>query len=398
MTDLLADVLADEPALPAPPAPPGRRELAFAVKRFVFLLLLERAGHVVPSREINPVLKNVKVDVAEGRLQVAATDLELSILASTELVETDVGGCAVFPAKRMTEIVREAAEDTVVVEVVDGTATITVARATWQLRLAGGAAYPALPDVAEAALYEVERVALLHGLVAVRYAAAREATRSSLMMIDVRDAAMTACDGVRLAQARIPALPVDMAIPIGAVDDLIKLLRASDLSNVRVGTSVNHLIFGIGADVLIANKLTAAAPDMQAQLLRPAQANTARLVVAKTDLVDAVRQVRITADPTTSAIGLHLHPGSEPSVRVVARDTYANTATATIDADWTGGERTVVVNHVFLLDLIGAHPGPTLHFYLGEHHPTRPAPLLLRDDEAGTVGVIQQMRADWVGQ
>ncbi len=57
-----------------------------------------------------------------------------------------------------------------------------------------------------------------------------------------------------------------------------------------------------------------------------------------------------------------------------------------------------MVNHAYLADLIGAHPGVTLHFRLGEDNRTRKSPVLLSDDETGTIGVVQQMLADWVGQ
>ena len=145
---------------------------------------------------------------------------------------------------------------------------------------------------------------------------------------------------------------------------------------------------------------------MAAELLRPALSNTEALILPRAALLEAIRQVRITADPTSCAIALHLHPapaggtdGAGVRCRVTARDRYGNAAAADITGvGWAGPARTVVVNHAFLTDLIAGHRAATLTFRLGPDTRTRPSAVLLRDDDTGRVGVIGQMRADWVGQ
>jgi len=383
-------------------APPA--EIGFTIKRFILQLLLDRAATVVPTRDVMPVLKNFQIDVRPGRLRVIASDTELSMIATTELVEVDAPGVAVFPARKMLDIVREADEGDVRIRVRGQAAAITIGRTTWNLMLAGGADYPAMPEITEVTLVAVERAAFAASLHAVRYAACRDANRASLNMIDVAHGRMTACDGARFAQAGTAELPFTCQIPIGAVDDLLKLLKGSDLTDIHVGESKLHLIFRLGADVFIVNKLIAQFPDLEALWLRPALSNKQPLRVERADLLTAIKRVRITADPNTSAIGLHLAPaapgapGAPGRLSVSARDKYKNAAEETIDeVGWDGPERTLVVNHAFLTDMIGGHTGPTLTFLLGEDTKTRKAPLLLRDPDTGTVAVVQQMLLDWTG-
>lgn len=391
------NILAEDATPPASPGP--EQTFAIQIKRFVLKLIIERAARAVPSRESMPVLKNLRFDAHEGRLDVTATDTELTMIATTELVQIDHSGTAYFPAKRLAEIVRTAEGDTVTIVVSGLTATIAIGRTTWQIKLVTGADWPPAPSVTGAEDHTVDRATFLGALNMVRYAAARD-SRTSLMMIDVRGGRMTSCDGVRLQQVRVPELGIECQIPIGAVDDLSRLLGESELKIFTLAVTDNTLIFTIGADTLIVRRLTAKPPDVEAQILRPVLNNDQCLTVDRTDLINAVKRVRINADHTTSAIVLTLDPaGAEhgPSITVTTSDTHANTAAETIDAGWTGPTRSVVLHHAFLLEALAVHRHPVVSLYLGQDNRLRPSALVLRDED-GNSGVLPQMRADWVSR
>lgn len=392
--DILAQVLGEDEEAP-PQTPAGTPEIQFEIKRFVFLALLDKASSVVPVKDIMPVLKHFQFDVQPGRLRVTATDLELSVISTTELVTVTTPGTAVFPARKMTDIITSADEGIITVHVTRGVAHIASERTHWNLKLAGGADYPPMPEISDVQFAAVDRTAFLTALHSVRYAACKETTRPSLMMVNIKDGYMTACDGARFQQARIGDFPFHIQIPIGAVDDLTKLLRRTDLPDIHVGEADHHLIFRFGADVFIINKLLAQFPDMETLLLRPALENRHTLTVGRADILDALRRVRINADPETSAIGLQLTDGH---VTVSARDKFGNTATETIEAVWAHASRTLVVNHAFLTDMINMHGGDTCTFRLGDDLKSRKTPVMLRDDTTGTTGVVQQMSSAWVGQ
>jgi len=388
--DLLTELLGDEPTTTATAG--ASRTLAMTIKKFALHILLDKANTVVPTRDVMAVLKNFLFDLTPDGLRVIATDMERSLIATTKIVTVEQAGTAVFPAKRLLDIVRTAGDGDVHISVTNYTATIRIGPTQWQLKLQTGEDYPALPQISETIFSTVNRLDFAGALAAVRYAVSRDANRANLMMIDVRAGKMTACDGSRFQQARTSAFPFDLRIPIGAVDDLIRLLKAVDTDTIDVGESTNHLIFKLGSDVFMVNKLVAQFPDMEAILLRPALENRHALAVNRADLLEAVKRVRINADHNTSAIALTLTPGH---ITVSARDTHGNEATETIDADWHRPERTIVVNHGFLTDLINGRTADTLHFKLGDDTATRRSPVLLTQDD-GSTGVIQQMLSDWV--
>ena len=76
---------------PADLAAAQYKPFSFTAKRLILAALVDKAISVVPTRDVMPVLKHFLVQVAPGRLQMAATDLELSVLASTPAVTTERG-------------------------------------------------------------------------------------------------------------------------------------------------------------------------------------------------------------------------------------------------------------------------------------------------------------------
>lgn len=375
--------------------------LAFRTKKFALQALLDKAAGVVPSKDAVPVLKNFHVETSENKLRVAATDLELSVIASTAMVTVERPGRALLPAQRLTHIVREAEDGELHLDVNDRIGIVQVGRTKWTLTLQDEAEYPELPDIALTEMVVVDRSKFLASLRSVRYAASSDTVRPNLMIVDVRKGQMRASDGTRFQQSTIGAeFPLDIQIPIAAADDLVKSLQSTDAPTIAVGEDDNHLIFKIGGDHFIARKLTVEFPDMEEQLLKPVLANDQELHVSKGELIQAIKQVRITADPETSAVTLSLKAASSDGsakMVVASRDKYDSMAETELDVSWSGVARTVVFNHQHLLAMLAMTSAKSCQFFLGPDTKKKPSPILLRDVEGGTMGVLSQTRADWLG-
>ncbi len=370
------------------PAPPSVR---FTADRARFAAAVERATTVVPTGDAMPVLKNLQIHVTAQRLHIVATDARLSLIIA-EACDADTPGTFVIPAKRIADILRESSGEHIHLHVHGANADVAIGRTRWTLRLPGGADFPPMPDLAEAVLTAVDRLALLTALQTVRYAAGKDPAKPALMQIDVAAGRLTAADGLRFQQVSLPLTPGDFTLPTPAADDLIKLLRVTDVTDVQVGHSARHLLFAIGPDVFIAGKLAAPFPDMHALLLRPALENQRLLTATRADLLAAVKRVRINADQQTLAISLVLADGE---LTVCTRDAHGNDAAETLPADWDHGAHRLTLNHTHFLDMIGACLQRSLQFHVGEDTPTRRAPLLLVNTDTGAAGVIQQMLSDW---
>ncbi len=390
MSDLLSAIMSDDETDSAIPDPAW--VMSFEIKKFVLQALLEKAITVVPTRDVMPVLKCFQCQLDPQRLRVVASDLEMSLIAATPMVSVSQPGTAVFPAKKLLEVVKSAEDADVKIDVRSTTARIRIGRASWTIMLPGGHDYPAMPAITESEFTTAGRKAFLDAIVSVRYAASRDPSRANLNIIDIADGKLTASDGSRIQQLPIANFGQRLRIPISAVDDLLRLLKISELEAIDVGQSNDRLIFRFGSDLFIVNKFYAQFPDMEAQMLRPAMENRHSLDVSKAELLDAIRRVRINADVESSAIALELVPDA---ITIAAKAKSGNTASETIDATWTGTSRTVMVNHRFLTEMINTYGDATCNFKLGDDSRTRRTPILLRSGD-GSIGCVNQMNADWV--
>ena len=79
--------------------------MQFSIQREALLKPLQQVVGVVERRQTLPVLANVLVKVAAGKVAVSATDLEVEMIASTD-VDKPEDGEVTIPARKLFDIVR----------------------------------------------------------------------------------------------------------------------------------------------------------------------------------------------------------------------------------------------------------------------------------------------------
>lgn len=371
--------------------------ISFSAKRFVLLDLAGRAIDVVPSSSARPVCQCFKVVVSSDLLTVSATDVDQSLVVSSPMV-TYSGDAASFlvPARRLLELLREAPEGDITVDVDGKVATVRAGAGSWTLRLRDEE-FPALPDLTTAKWHEYDRGALLSALKIVRHAVSRE-SRAALSCVSIVQAGdgsakVSAYDGARFQQVQLAKFPLSMQIPAAgspaAVDELVKVLSANpDIETAEVAEDKTKLLFRAGSLVFATGKHLARAADAEQSLLVPALAGNQLMTADREALRAAIRRVRVNADPDTSAIGMQLDAST---VRVIAKDKAQNSAQEDVPATWEGAAgRLLVLNHRHLDDALAAHPGESAVFRLGPDMGKKRSLVLLRDDATGVSAVLPQ--------
>lgn len=363
----------------------------FTLSQSELQTLLEKVIAVVPARDVLPILRNVLVEVSPESVRMAATSLEMTVIVSSELVTATDTGSVLFPARRFVEMLREAPDGDVLITVADGTATVAVGATTWTLHLQDVAQYPALPDDDGMEYTKVDRAVFMQRLTAVRKSATKDITRPSLMMIDVKKNRARASDGVRFQQVMMPGVP-DIQIPVQSVTDLLKICKASEEDALFIGQDDTSLRFKVGGDVFVTQKPTAIFPNVDAGLLAPVLSNNLLLTTDRVELIKAIRRVRITADPSTSAIHLVL---SDNQIEVRSQGQDGNSAVEVLAAEWTGGDKSLCFNHAYLTELLSCMESDTVLMKLGtDPSPSKPKSMLLVDDDQEMLAVLSQLRID----
>jgi DNA polymerase III sliding clamp (beta) subunit (PCNA family) len=389
-----------------PPGGVNYGEFTFQAKRWVLGGLADVTAAALPANsDAVPCLGCYRVRAGEGFLELAATDMQRTIMASTGSViaaDRADGACheALIPARKLQAILRELPDVDVRVAVSRNRALVTAGSGSWTLALPDGASYPELVNPGQLAFASYSRERLLAGLRAVRHVVSKDAGRPHLTQVDIRDdpddgghSVATASDGSRFARARLDHYPLPgVCIPSSALDDLARILAAGEPEDVGLSDTEEALLFRVGPVVLAVARRSTPFPDVDRLLLQPALENEDVLSVDRDELAAAVRRVRINADGETSAIVLEVAAGL---VTAVARDKGGNSATESVPATWAGKERKLCVNHASLTEMLAAHPGKSCDLRLGKDAGKRRSMILLQGD--GITQVIAQMSPSLVG-
>lgn len=391
MTDVLSYLENSSQQAEVYSTPPTQEfdSVRFQIQKQVFLSLLDRVSVVVPVKADNSAIKNFSVEVGPASLKIIGTDGTDGphvMVVATKMFEPIAQGSMLLPAKILLDILRSVDDEMVDIEVVNNSIIVVVGSASWELRSLVGLKFPGVPSLAAAKPVKVNRYEFLNALTSVKYAVAKDTARPGLKMIDLKSEKMTSCDGVRFQQASVKA--PSMQIPGGSIDLLVKILTSSVAEEIIFAELPKKLVFKVDATILIINKPEASFPHAEQMFLRPALTNDQELRVGRKDLMSAIKKVRLCADEETSAIALKV---SKDSIEISTRDQVGNKSAEKISAQWKGKARTLTIHHRFLLEMLSANDVETCVFKLGEDTLKRKSPLLLQNEDAGMVGVIQQM-------
>lgn len=391
--DLVPEILPSSASLSLK-APVGKLRALFA-----------RAASVTPMKEVVPgtayaLLEAVPASSgAVAYLRLTASDGEQTLSVVEDGVSIKVPGSVLLPPKRMLDILKLAPSENVDVTVVGATALVRAGRARWTVQVPVGeiSDLTSLEDVGNIPLAPAPVKPFLMALRAARVAASTSNARVSLMQVRVKDSSILACDGGRLHKATVEGLDptIDTTIPVRVVDELIKALDSAEDPQMMMGFDERYLVFRIGDDAIVAQRMLLPFPDMSQLILAPQLTNTMKLVVDRQELATAILRVRVNADPDIAVVSLSTIRGVRSAddwlLEVRSRDRTGNTAQEVVECQWEGKPKVVAYNHHHLTELLAVCTTETLVLKLGGDTKSSRMPLLVEDTEAGITGIVQQV-------
>jgi DNA polymerase III subunit beta len=347
--------------------------LKLSVSRDALVDRLSLVARGVSTRTAVLVLGGIQLRAADGHLQLAATDMELSLRASLE-AEVDTEGDVVVPGRLLLDIVRALPENDVQLEHRSDEAMlhITSGSASYRVHTYAAEDFPRLPDVEAIQLHPVDRDALLETIARVGRSASRDESRPVLTGILVRFESdrlvMAATDSYRLAVKETPApggLPeLEAIIPARALQELSRLAVNAD--EVQLGLHENHVVFGAEGAWLTTRRIDGQFPNYR-QLL-PEQFEH-ELQLPREELLDVVRRVSLMAQ-RNSPLRLRF---AEGELTVSAQTPDVGEARESLPAPYNADAMEIGFNAEFLRDGLDSVDSQTVRLKLIS--PLRPAVL-----------------------
>jgi len=305
-------------------------------------------SRAVSSRTAVQILAGILLRAEGGELQLAATDMELSLRTSLG-ASIDEEGSAVVPGRLLLDLARLLPADDVQIthRPQDGSVEIVCGTASYRLHTYAAEDFPRLPDVETASTFSVDSDVLLHTVAQVSRAASRDESRPVLTGILARfepdRLVMAATDGYRLS-VKETALEgntqeLEAIIPARALAELGRV--AADTGELELGVHENQVVFRTADIVLTTRRIDGQFPNYK-QLLPEAFEHIVTL--PRSELLDVVRRVSVMAQRNTP---LRLR-FAEGELRVSAQTQDVGEASESLPAAWEGDAMEIGFNAEFL--------------------------------------------------
>jgi len=316
----------------------ARTELAAA------LAVVARA---LSSRGAVQVLSGILLQAEEGRLTLAATDMEISMRTS---ISGEISGEAsvVVPGRLLTDLVRLLPDDSVTLTHDEGEGVLAIVSGSHSSRLNVFSAedFPRLPPT-DIPLQRIEAPALLETIDKVGRAASRDESRPVLTGVLVRfegdQLIMAATDSYRLAvketKLTTAAPELDAIIPARALQELVRL--AAGAEHVELGVHENYVIFAAGDAWLTSRRIDGQFPNYK-QLLP--ETFEAEITIQREALLEVVRRAGVMAQ-RNAPLRLRF---AEGELTISAQTQDVGEATESLPIDFAGEEIEIGFNPEFL--------------------------------------------------
>ncbi len=318
---------------------------------------LQLCQGVVEKRSTIPILSNVLLRAEDGRLQMAATDLDVTILSSCPARIITPGGVTI-EAKRLFDIVRSLPDEDVHITLQENN-SLLIDSGTAKFRLLGLPAedYPTLPTVNVTESYDIPLDELKTMVAKVKFAITHEETRfqlnGALLKVLPTKMEMVATDGHRMALINFPqgsngkAKELTILVPRKAMEEIMRL-EPGENGTVRFGVSENHLFFEAAERRLLARMIDVNFPNYMEVIARD---NDRKVLVDRERLLATIRRISLVANERTRAVRFDFAPGK---LTVSSTNPELGDARETVPIDYAGNPFFVGLNAAYVTDFLSA--------------------------------------------
>ena len=325
---------------------------------------LNTVGRAVATRSTLPQTSHILVATDEGRLKLAATNLEIAITAWIPASVEDEGAITI-PARLLTEFIASLPPVDVALTVAPRSRQAQIVAARNDATISGMDAddFPPIPTIDEGDSIRLAPEALREAIEHTVLVAATDESRPVLTGVDLRIAdgriTMAASDGLRLAVyhmdiAAPPADTLEIIVPGRALQELGRLLGDQDEPvTLSVNSARSQVLFRL-SDVELTAQLIQGTFPSYTQLI-PSEYQT-RVTLDAGEFLREVRTAAVFARDGSGIVRLVLTPSEGTSgsgkMTLSARAEEQGEHHGEMDAAVDGEEAKIAFNSKYLQDVL----------------------------------------------
>ena len=329
--------------------------MKLSAPRDAILKPLQSVIGVVERRQTMPILANVLLTTQDNRLLIAATDLEVELVAETE-VEVETPGEITIPGRKLHDICRALPEGVIVeLSVVGDRVYLKAARSRFTLSSLPAEDFPVVEEISAQQDIRVDQHGLRKLLDKTHFSMAQQDVRyylnGLLLEADGYTLRAVATDGHRLALAELqldtPAQRSEQVIlPRKGVLELMRLLDGDGEVSLSLGT--NHLRVQLGLIRFTSKLIDGRFPEYG----RVIPSDVGRVITADCSIMRlALQRAAILSNEKFRGVRLHV---KDATVTIRANNPDQEEAEEKLEVEYEGDELEIGFNVNYLLDALGA--------------------------------------------
>jgi DNA polymerase-3 subunit beta len=321
---------------------------------------LQSVQNVVSTRTTLPILSNVLLRAEENRLELTATDLDVTISTSVEANVKKMGATTV-PVKKIFSIVRELSHPEIEIEVDEKNAcSISAGASFYKINGLAAEEFPPIQKFKENKKIVLPQAKIRSMLKKTSFAISTDESRYVLngIFISLKDHKMTmvATDGRRLAlvdeELDIPeGSDGEFIVPTKAVNELSRLL--TDKGEVEIKFTDNQAAFMLkdekAGSVLIITKLVEGNYPNYRQVI-PAETKE-RVPMVREEFLHALRRAEIMTSEKSNSVKLAF---GKNNLAITANSPEVGEARESIAINYKGKEFAIAFNPAYMIEPLNA--------------------------------------------
>lgn len=331
--------------------------MEFVIPKGDLVRELQTVTGIVEKRSTLPILANLLLEASAGKIQMGASDLEVTVRGSVAAEVKKEGGVT-LPAAKLHEIARSLPDSAVQFKLLErNQVAISCDRVRYKIAGQPKDEFPKFPEVEISKGIKLPGSAVREMIQRVAFAITTEDPRYSLhgalFVLAQGKITLVATDGYRLSYVArsAPASAKDgeirVIVPRKALSEVSKLAEGlADGDTVTFGRSGNHVFFLVGGHTLTSTVPEGAFPKYEEVMPK---ASDTELVLPTGEFADAVRRVSLLASERMGkTIRFRLSKGQ------VELSTAAEVGEAQeeLPVDYAGDEKIVGFNGRYLQEFL----------------------------------------------
>lgn len=367
-------------------------QMKFVVSSTELLGHLQSISKVISSKNTLPILDNFLFELKEDQLIATASDLESTLITSIPLESVTGQGRVAFPAKILTDTLKEFPEQPLTFDVDMDSLAVKIISDNGVFSIVGqnGDEFPQLPqkDDSKAVTINVDSKVLLNGVNKTLFATADDELRPVMNGIFVElgndDLTFVASDAHKLVRYRRLDGRSDVAssfILPKKPASLLKNILSKEEESVTVEFDEKNAFFSMSDYTLICRLVEGNYPSYNSVIPKN---NPNVLTIDRSELFNTLKRVSVFSNPASNLIKFHL---THNQIVVSAQDIdFSISAHETLQCQYEGEELEIGFKSVFVLEILSNISSSNVLLQLSD--PTRAGIFLPYDNDNADEDVL----------